>query len=128
MAAACGRGGLFAPVSREGALVVNNLLLTAACATVFVGTIYPLALEALTGQKISVGAPFYNTAFIPISIPVFLAMPIGSSLAWKRGDLLGAVQRMMIAMLAGVAALLVFALGRGRAGDVLRDGRASRSS
>ena len=103
------QGGLFAPVSREGALVVNNLLLTAACATVFVGTIYPLALEALTGQKISVGAPFYNTAFIPISIPVFLAMPIGSSLAWKRGDLLGAVQRMMIAMLAGVAALLVFA-------------------
>ena len=103
------QGGLFAPVSREGALVVNNLLLTAACATVFVGTIYPLALEALTGQKISVGAPFYNTAFIPISIPVFLAMPIGSSLAWKRGDLLGAAQRMMIAMLAGIAALLVFA-------------------
>ena len=75
----------------------------------FVGTIYPLALEALTGQKISVGAPFYNTAFIPISIPVFLAMPLGSSLAWKRGDLLGAAQRMMIAMLAGIAALLVFA-------------------
>ena len=103
------QGGLFAPVSREGALVVNNLLLTAACATVFVGTIYPLALEALTGQKISVGAPFYNTAFVPLSIPVFLAMPIGSSLAWKRGDLLGAAQRMMLAMLAGIAALLVFA-------------------
>ncbi len=107
------QGGLFAPVSREGALVVNNLLLTAACATVFVGTIYPLALEALTGQKISVGAPFYNTAFIPISIPVFLAMPLGSSLAWKRGDLLGAAQRMMIAMLAGVAALLAFAWTKG---------------
>ncbi len=107
------QGGLFAPVSREGALVVNNLLLTAACATVFVGTIYPLALEALTGQKISVGAPFYDTAFIPISIPVFLAMPIGSSLAWKRGDLLGAAQRMMLAMLAGVAALLVFAWIKG---------------
>ncbi len=107
------QGGLFAPVSREGALVVNNLLLTAACATVFVGTIYPLALEALTGQKISVGAPFYDTAFIPISIPVFLAMPIGSSLAWKRGDLLGAAQRMMLAMLAGVAGLLVFAWIKG---------------
>ena len=107
------QGGLFAPVSREGALVVNNLLLTAACATVFVGTIYPLALEALTGQKISVGAPFYDTAFIPISIPVFLAMPIGSSLAWKRGDLLGAAQRMMIAMVAGVAALLAFAWIKG---------------
>ena len=50
------QGGLFAPVSREGALVVNNLLLTAACATVLLGTLYPLALEQLTGEKISVGA------------------------------------------------------------------------
>ena len=54
------QGGLFAPISREGALVFNNLFLTAACATVFVGTLYPLALEALTGEKISVGAPFFN--------------------------------------------------------------------
>ncbi|HEY3639460.1 MAG TPA: heme lyase CcmF/NrfE family subunit, partial [Xanthobacteraceae bacterium] len=50
------QGGLFAPVSREGALVLNNLFLVTACATVFVGTLYPLALEALTGEKISVGA------------------------------------------------------------------------
>src|SRR5581483_10205343 len=54
------QGGLFAPVSREGALVLNNLFLTTACLTVFVGTLYPLALEALTGDKISVGAPFFN--------------------------------------------------------------------
>ena len=56
----CKQGGLFAPISREGALVFNNLFLTTACATVFVGTLYPLALEALTGEKISVGAPFFN--------------------------------------------------------------------
>ncbi len=55
------QGGLFAPISREGALVFNNLFLTTACATVFVGTLYPLALEALTGEKISVGAPFFNS-------------------------------------------------------------------
>src|SRR5258707_8322207 len=54
------QGGLFAPVSREGALVLNNLFLVSACATVFIGTLYPLALEALTGEKISVGAPFFN--------------------------------------------------------------------
>ena len=107
------QGGLFAPVSREGALVVNNLLLTAACATVFTGTIYPLALEALTAQKISVGAPFFNATFIPLSIPLFLAMPIGSSLAWKRGDLLGAAQRMILALLAGLAGLLAFAAFEG---------------
>jgi cytochrome c-type biogenesis protein CcmF len=54
------QGGLFAPISREGALVVNNLLLTTACATVMFGTLYPLALEQLTGEKITVGAPFFN--------------------------------------------------------------------
>ena len=59
------QGGLFAPVSREGALVLNNLFLVSACATVFVGTLYPLALEALTGEKISVGAPFFNATFVP---------------------------------------------------------------
>ena len=107
------QGGLFAPVSREGALVVNNLLLTAACATVFTGTIYPLALEAFNGQKISVGAPFFNATFVPLAIPLFLAMPIGSSLAWKRGDLLGAVQRMTLALFAGVAGLLAFAAVKG---------------
>ena len=57
------QGGLFAPVSREGALVLNNLFLVTACATVFIGTLYPLALEALTGEKISVGAPFFNATF-----------------------------------------------------------------
>ncbi len=59
-------GGFFAPISREGALVLNNLVLSTACATVFVGTLYPLALEALTGEKISVGAPFYNATFVPL--------------------------------------------------------------
>ena len=60
------QGGLFAPISREGALVFNNLFLTTACLTVFVGTLYPLALEALTGEKISVGAPFFNLTFGPL--------------------------------------------------------------
>ena len=54
------QGGLFAPISREGALVLNNLFLVAACATVLVGTLYPLLLEMLTGEKISVGPPFFN--------------------------------------------------------------------
>ena len=54
------QGGIFAPISREGALVLNNLLLTTACATVVFGTLYPLALEQLTGEKITVGAPFFN--------------------------------------------------------------------
>ena len=96
------QGGLFAPISREGALVLNNLFLTAACATVFVGTLYPLALEALTGEKISVGAPFFNPTFGPLFMPLLMVVPFGPLLAWKRGDLLGVAQRLIGA--AGLAA------------------------
>jgi cytochrome c-type biogenesis protein CcmF len=83
------QGGLFAPISREGALVFNNLFLVAACATVLVGTLYPLALEAVTGEKISVGAPFFHLTFVPLTIPLLLALPFGPKLGWKRGDFLG---------------------------------------
>ena len=110
-------GGLFAPVSREGSLVLNNLLLTACCATVFVGTLYPLALEATTGEKISVGAPFFNLTFGPIFLPILLLMPVAQMLAWKRGDLLGAAQRLMVAAVVGFAVAL--ALGALQGGPVL---------
>ncbi|MGA7074266.1 heme lyase CcmF/NrfE family subunit [Bradyrhizobium sp.] len=101
------QGGLFAPISREGALVLNNLLLTTACATVFVGTLYPLALETMTGEKISVGAPFFNLTFGPLFIPLLAALPFGPLLAWKRGDLLGAAQRLIAA---GIVASIVVAV------------------
>ena len=64
------QGGLFAPISREGALVLNNVLLTTGCATVFIGTLYPLALESLTGAKISVGPPYFNLTFGPLMLPL----------------------------------------------------------
>jgi cytochrome c-type biogenesis protein CcmF len=104
------QGGLFAPVSREGALVFNNLFLTAACATVFVGTLYPLALEALTGEKISVGAPFFNMTFGPLFAALLVAVPFGPLLAWKRGDLAGVAQRLsgaFVVALIGIAATFV---------------------
>ena len=108
------QGGLFAPISREGSLVLNNLFLTTACATVFVGTLYPLALEVLTGDKISVGAPFFNLTFGPLCVPLLLAMPFGPLLAWKRGDLLGAAQRLIAAgLLALFAVALLWAFVRG---------------
>jgi cytochrome c-type biogenesis protein CcmF len=108
------QGGLFAPISREGALVVNNLLFATACATVFIGTLYPLALEAMTGEKISVGAPFFTLTFLPLVIPLLLLLPIGQALAWKRGDLLGTLQRLYAVFglaLAVTAALLALTLG-----------------
>jgi cytochrome c-type biogenesis protein CcmF len=101
------QGGLFAPISREGSLVLNNLLLTTACAAVFVGTLYPLALDAITGDKISVGAPFFNLTFAPLIVPLLIAVPFGPLLAWKRGDVLAAAQRLTAA---ACAALMVIVL------------------
>ena len=98
-------GGLFQPVSREGALVLNNLLLVTATATVLVGTLYPMVLEGLTGDKISVGPPFFNMTFGPLMLPLLLAMPFGPLLAWKRGDLAGVCQRLMLAAVASLVAV-----------------------
>jgi cytochrome c-type biogenesis protein CcmF len=108
------QGGLFAPISREGALVFNNLFLTTACATVLVGTLYPLALQALTGDKISVGPPFFDATFGPLFIPLMLAMPFGPLLGWKRGDIFAAAQRLLVAaLLAGLGIAGAFALEHG---------------
>jgi cytochrome c-type biogenesis protein CcmF len=108
------QGGLFAPISREGALVFNNLFLTSACATVFVGTLYPLALEALTGDKISVGPPFFNSTFGPLFIPLMLVMPFGPLMGWKRGDILSVAQRLVAAALLSVIAIVAaFAIEHG---------------
>ncbi|MEZ0171732.1 heme lyase CcmF/NrfE family subunit [Microvirga sp. TS319] len=102
------QGGLFAPVSREGALVVNNLFLATACATVLIGTLYPLALEVLTEDKISVGAPFFNFTFLPLIIPLLLLLPLGQTLAWKRGNFLGTAQRLYAVF--GLALLVTMGL------------------
>ena len=104
------QGGLFAPISREGGLVLNNVLLTTATGTVLVGTLYPLALEAINGAKISVGPPYFNATFVPLMVPLLLALPFGPLLAWKRGDVHAALQRLMIAGLLAIgAAVVVFA-------------------
>jgi len=106
-ASSLAQGGVFAPISREGALVLNNLILTAACATVLTGTLYPLVLEALTGGKISVGAPFFNMTFGPLMVPLLIAVPFGPFLAWKRGDIVAVSQRLMVAFLAALAVVVI---------------------
>ncbi|MES2860134.1 MAG: heme lyase CcmF/NrfE family subunit [Pseudomonadota bacterium] len=90
-------GGMFAPVSREGALVLNNLFLTVAAVTVLLGTLYPLILEAATGATISVGPPYFALTFTPLMAVAFLILPAGPLLAWKRGDAVGAMQRLALA-------------------------------
>jgi len=103
-----GAGGVFAPISREGALILNNLFLTVACGVVFLGTLWPLVLEMATGEKISVGAPFFDMAFTPMMVLLILALPVGAMLPWKRGDLRRVLPRLYgalglsLAVLAGV--------------------------
>jgi len=101
-------GGLFAPISREGGLVLNNLLLSVACGTVLLGTLYPLFVDAATGgaDKVSVGPPYFNATFGPIMVPLVLAMAVGPMLAWKRGDLGAALRRAAPAAVVAVFAVV----------------------
>ncbi len=100
-------GGLFSPISREGALVLNNLLLTTGAAVVLLGTLYPLLLDAIGGGKVSVGAPFFNATFVPLMVPVLLCCTIAAMMTWKRADLLGILQRLRFVALTALIVTLV---------------------
>ncbi|PZO65581.1 MAG: heme lyase NrfEFG subunit NrfE [Paracoccus denitrificans] len=109
--------GVFQPVSREGALVLNNLLLAVSAFVVFVGTIWPLVAEYLWDRRLSVGPPFFNTAFTPFAVAIAIALPIGSILPWKRGRLGRVVTQLRPALIFAVAvAAVVFAVSTGRSG------------
>ena len=101
------QGAMFAPISREGTLVFNNLVLMTVCAAVLIGTLYPLALEAVTGTKISVGPPYFNAVFVPLMLVLFAVLPFGPFMPWKRGDLNEAAKRLGFAASVAVAAVVV---------------------
>jgi cytochrome c-type biogenesis protein CcmF len=101
-------GGLFAPISREGALIVNNLFLATGVIAVLVGTLYPLLLQAFGGRTISVGGPFFDLTFGSLMVPILILLPLGPFLAWKRGDLVAVVQR--LAGAAGLTLLITIVL------------------
>ena len=101
-------GSPFSIVSREAGLTLNNVILTVACATVFLGTFYPLIVDLLGHDKISVGPPFYAMTFVPIMIPLLIAMAVGPMLKWKRDELPGALAKLKpAAIAAAVAACIV---------------------
>lgn len=106
--------GVFAPISRETALLVNNLLLALAAFVVFVGTIWPLVAELFWARKLSVGAPFFEKAFTPFMIALAMILPIGAVLPWKRGRLGRALWSLRGAIGLSLAVMmLVFALSTG---------------
>ncbi|MCA0996419.1 heme lyase CcmF/NrfE family subunit [Alloyangia pacifica] len=107
--------GVFGIVSRESALVVNNILLAVACFVVFTGTLWPLVAEMLFGRKLSVGAPFFNMAFTPFMILLGLLLPIGGLLSWKRGKIGRALRQLVPALILAIAlAGLAWAMQTGR--------------
>ena len=113
----------FALISREGALILNNFLLTSATIVVLVGTFYPLAMEMVTGARITVGPPYFDATFNPIMGVLVAAMAIGPLLAWRRGTIAGmrkimlmAGATMLVLLLAVVMASAAFGSGISIAG------------
>ncbi|WP_410217570.1 heme lyase CcmF/NrfE family subunit [Paracoccus sp. (in: a-proteobacteria)] len=107
--------GVFAPLSREGALVLNNVLLAVAAFVVFIGTIWPLVAEMVWGRVLSVGPPFFNQAFTPFMIALALALPLGSLMPWKRARLKAAMRPLRGALVLTAAVMvLVYAVSTGR--------------
>ncbi len=107
--------GVFAMVSRESALVANNLLLTVAAFVVFVGTIWPLVAEIVMGRALSVGAPFFDAAFTPFMAALAVILPIGAVMPWKRADLAKSARAFRAAAVLAVAlGLLIYAVQTGR--------------
>ncbi|MBL9009804.1 MAG: heme lyase CcmF/NrfE family subunit [Alphaproteobacteria bacterium] len=100
---------VFSPVSRETALALNNLLLTSAALAVLVGTLYPLVVDALAGEAISVGAPYFNAVVGALFLPLLIIVPFGPRLAWKRADIARAATQLWVAgglaLAAGIAVL-----------------------
>ncbi|PZX14678.1 heme lyase CcmF/NrfE family subunit [Celeribacter halophilus] len=97
--------GVFALVSRESALVMNNILLAVSSLVVFIGTIWPLVAEALWARKLSVGAPFFDAAFTPFFVALAILLPIGAILPWKRAKLGASVKKLLPSLILAFAVL-----------------------
>jgi cytochrome c-type biogenesis protein CcmF len=109
-------GATFEPVSREGALVANNLLLSAILGIVLVGTLYPLGVEAVTGEKLSVGPPYFNTAAGPLALALVVIMAAGPLIRWRRDKGRDVMNRLALpVLLSAVALFLVVLLAPGTA-------------
>ncbi|AEV25574.1 MULTISPECIES: heme lyase CcmF/NrfE family subunit [Azospira] len=107
-----GLGGRFSLVSRESFLLTNNVLLVVGCGTVFLGTLYPLLIDALNAGKISVGPPYFNTVFAPLMVPVLFLMGVAPFARWKEASL-AEIARLLrwafaAAVLVGVAVPFIY--------------------
>ena len=100
-------GGRFRPISREGALLINNLLLVVSCITVLIGTLYPLILDAITGEKVSVGPPFYTATFVWLMVPLLLLAAAGPIMSWKRANPHFIIKRLGLALAISIGVMII---------------------
>tara|TARA_Y100000590_G_scaffold443196_1_gene572311 strand:- start:3816 stop:5702 length:1887 start_codon:yes stop_codon:yes gene_type:complete len=97
--------------SKEGSILVNNIIMIIVCSSVFLGTIYPLIIEAITDNKISVGEPYYNSAVVPIMLPAILVMGVGPILSWKKEEKLKVLKKIIPSiLLTGIMTILIFSI------------------
>ncbi len=103
----------FAFFSKEGSILVNNIIMVIVCSTIFLGTIYPLLIEMFTNNKISVGEPFFNSTTIPIMAPAILIMGIGPLLAWEKESLVKVLRKSLPSILVTlIATIIIFLIYR----------------
>ena len=113
-------GGRFRPISREGTLLINNLLLVVSCITVLIGTLYPLILDAITGEKVSVGPPFYTATFVWLMVPLLLIAALGPLMSWKRSNHYFVLQRLgIVTAVSLVVIIIIYAVQGGSWGVLL---------
>ena len=94
--------------SKEGAILVNNIFMIIVCSTVFLGTIYPLLIEAMTNNKISVGEPYYNSTVIPILIPAIIIMGVGPILSWGKENTSNIIRKLLPSLLITTSLTILF--------------------
>ena len=95
-------GSLFQPLSREGALVINNIIFASAAATVLLGTLYPIFIDAINNSKVSVGPPYFEAVFIPLMVPAILLCAFSPMLSWKRAKLENIMERIVAVFLCSI--------------------------
>ena len=98
----------FAFFSKEGSILVNNIIMVVVCSTVFLGTIYPLLIEAMTNNKISVGEPYYNSTVIPILIPAIIIMGVGPILSWGKENTSNIIRKLLPSLLITTSLTILF--------------------
>tara|TARA_B100000686_G_scaffold345035_1_gene428822 strand:+ start:23689 stop:25647 length:1959 start_codon:yes stop_codon:yes gene_type:complete len=103
-------GSLFQPISREGALIINNVIFSSAAATVLIGTLYPLFIDAISNSKVSVGPPYFEAVFIPLMVPALIICAFSPMLSWKRAVIENLYERIITIFIFSIliTALIIF--------------------